>query len=91
MLNTEHANFPRAGFFRRLGAACYDLLLAIAVFMVAGAIGFGLFFGLTTTGLVSMNGFEHVADALNGTALYHAMYQLWLALCVCTFYALFWS
>ena len=38
MLNTEHANFPRAGFFRRLGAAVYDSLLAVAVYMVSGAV-----------------------------------------------------
>lgn len=50
MLNSEHANFPRAGFFRRLGAAIYDLLLALAVYMFAGAIGFGIFFGLTSSG-----------------------------------------
>ncbi|MGL5046759.1 MAG: RDD family protein [Shewanella sp.] len=91
MLNTEHANFPRAGFFRRLGAAVYDSMLAVAVFMVAGALGFGGFFGLTTSELISMNGFEHVSDALNGTPIYQATYQLWLALCVSTFYSLFWS
>jgi len=56
MLNAEHANFPRAGFFRRLGAMIYDLLLAVAVYMFSGAIGFGIFFGLTASGLVSMNG-----------------------------------
>ncbi len=43
MLNAEHANFPRAGFFRRLGAIIYDLLLAVAVYMFSGAIGFGFF------------------------------------------------
>ncbi|MEL4245084.1 RDD family protein [Shewanella xiamenensis] len=91
MLNAEHANFPRAGFFRRLGAMIYDLLLAVAVYMFSGAIGFGIFFGLTASGLVSMNGFEHVSDALNGTPIYHGIYQLWLVLCVGTFYALFWS
>lgn len=91
MLNTEHANFPRASFLRRLGAMIYDFLLAVAVYMVAGAMGFGLFMALTSSGLVSLNGFEHVSDALNGTPIYHGIYQLWLALCVGSFYALFWS
>ena len=91
MLNTEHANFPRAGFFRRLGAMVYDLLLAVAVYMVAGAIGFGVFMLLTSAGILSLNGFEHVSDALNGNQIYHGIYQLWLALCVVSFYALFWS
>ncbi|NMH65668.1 RDD family protein [Shewanella salipaludis] len=91
MLNTEHANFPRAGFFRRLGATIYDLLLAVAVYMFFGALGFGGFWLLTSTELIAMNGFEHVSDLLNGTPLYHGLYQLWLVLCVGTFYALFWS
>ena len=91
MLNSEHANFPRAGFFRRLGAAIYDLLLAVAVYMCAGAIGFGFFFGLHSAGLIPMNGFEHISDALHGTPLYKGFYQLWLAICVAGFYALFWS
>lgn len=91
MLNTEHANFPRAGFIRRLGAAVYDSMLAVAVFMVAGAVGFGIFYGVIASGLAGMNGFEHVSDALNGTPVYQGIYQLWLALCVGTFYALFWS
>jgi uncharacterized RDD family membrane protein YckC len=91
MHTRDHANFPRAGFFRRLGAMIYDLLLAVAVYMLAGALGFGLFTLLTTSGLLGMNGFEHVSDALNGTPLYLGIYRLWLALCVGSFYALFWS
>ncbi|MCE9677883.1 RDD family protein [Shewanella sp. AS1] len=91
MSNHEHANFPRASFTRRLGAIIYDLLLAVAVYMVAGALGFGLFLLLTNSGLISMEGFEHVSDLLNGTPLYQSLYQLWIALCVALFYILFWS
>ncbi|WP_345867316.1 RDD family protein [Shewanella algae] len=91
MINPEHANFPRAGFFKRLGAAVYDLLLAVAVYMFAGAIGFGIFTGLTASGLIPMGNYEHVSDLLNGNSLYHGLYQLWLACCVASFYALFWS
>ncbi|MCD8551219.1 MAG: RDD family protein [Shewanella xiamenensis] len=91
MLNAEHANFPRAGFFRRLGAMIYDLLLAVAVYMVFGTIGFGIFTGLISVGILSLNGFEHVSDALNNTPLYQGFYLLWSVLGVCTFYALFWS
>ncbi|QIR15351.1 RDD family protein [Shewanella aestuarii] len=91
MLNSDHANFPRAGFFRRLGAMIYDLLLAVAVYMLAGAIGFGFFFGLTSIGLIPMAGHEHISDALHNTPLYKGIYQLWLLLCVAGFYALFWS
>ncbi|MDO6617409.1 MULTISPECIES: RDD family protein [unclassified Shewanella] len=91
MINSDHANFPRASFIRRCGAIIYDSLLAVAVYMVAGAIGFGLFVGLTSSGVISMDGYEHIADALHQTPLYKGIYQLWVVLCVVAFYALFWS
>jgi uncharacterized RDD family membrane protein YckC len=91
MRTPEHANAPRASFMRRLGAAVYDLLLAVAVYMFSGALGFGIFFLLTSSGLIAMAGHEHISDLLNATPLYHGLYQLWLVLCVGGFYALFWS
>lgn len=91
MLNSDHANFPRASFIRRLGAMAYDLMLAVAVYMCAGALGFGVFFALQSSGLIAMNGHEHVSDLLNNTPIYHGFYQLWIALCVGGFYAIFWS
>ncbi|QDE32225.1 MULTISPECIES: RDD family protein [Shewanella] len=91
MFNSDHANFPRASFFRRLGAMMYDSVLAVAVFMFAGALGFGIFFGLHSSGLIAMNGHEDVSDLLNNTPIYHGLYQLWIAICVGGFYALFWS
>lgn len=91
MLNSDHANFPRASFVRRLGAMAYDSMLAVAVYMCAGALGFGVFFALQSSGLIAMNGHEHVSDLLNNTPIYHGFYQLWIALCVGGFYAIFWS
>ncbi|MBR9726563.1 RDD family protein [Shewanella intestini] len=91
MINTEHANFPRASFVRRLGAMVYDLFLAVAVYVCAGAIGFGIFYALFTANLVSLNGFEHISDSLNNTPLYAGIYKFWLVSCVGGFYALFWS
>ncbi|MBV7314485.1 RDD family protein [Shewanella sp. NIFS-20-20] len=91
MLTPEHANCPRAGFFRRLGACIYDLLLAVAVYMLAGAIGFGIFTALVNLGLISMGAHQHVADLLNQTPLYHSLYQGYLALIIAMFYSLFWS
>ena len=91
MLNAEHANFPRASFIRRLGAMIYDALLAVAVYMIAGAIGFGVFYGLHTAGIISLGSYEHISDTLNNTPVYKGIYQLWLVLCVGGFYALFWS
>ncbi|MGB0893357.1 MAG: RDD family protein [Parashewanella sp.] len=90
-INTEHANFPRASFLRRLGAIIYDLLLAVAVYMVAGAIGFGVFVALVKTGLISTHGYEVVSDALTYVPVYKGVYQFWLAVTVASFYAVFWS
>jgi uncharacterized RDD family membrane protein YckC len=91
MLNSDHANFPRASFFRRLGAMIYDSLLAVAVYMFAGALGFALFFGLLSSGLIAMEGYKDVSDLLNNTPIYHGFYQLWIVICVGGFYAIFWS
>ncbi|BDM63441.1 RDD family protein [Shewanella sp. NFH-SH190041] len=91
MYNPEHANFPRAGFFRRLGAMVYDLLLAIAVYVFCGTLGFGLFALLAGSGLIDMQGYGHLSDLLNRNPLYHGLYQLYLVICVASFYALFWS
>ncbi|MGK0410722.1 MAG: putative RDD family membrane protein YckC [Shewanella psychromarinicola] len=91
MLNSDHANFPRASFFRRLGAMTYDSMLAVAVYMFAGAVGFAVFLGLQSSGLIAMNGHEDVSDLLNNTPVYHGLYQLWIAICVGGFYAVFWS
>lgn len=91
MPNVEHANFPRAGFFRRCGAIIYDLLLAVAVYMIAGAIGFGVFTALISSGVINMGSTELVSDLLNQTPLYKGIYQFWIALCVGLFYIAFWS
>jgi uncharacterized RDD family membrane protein YckC len=91
MPNSEHANFPRAGFFKRFGAIMYDLLLAVAVYMVAGALGFGIFTALVSAGFIDMAGQEMVSDLLNDTPLYKGIYQFWIALCVGVFYISFWS
>ncbi len=42
MKNEEHANFPRAGFVRRLGALGYDFLVGSAVYAVAHFCAFGV-------------------------------------------------
>ena len=91
MINNEHANFPRASFLRRLGAMIYDSLLAIAVYMFAGAIGFGLFTAMVKFGLIDNPYQVDMAVLLNDTALYKACYQAWIMLCVSLFYITFWS
>jgi hypothetical protein len=40
---TSYTTFPRAGFRRRVASWLYDALLAIAVYMTAGAASFLVF------------------------------------------------
>lgn len=88
---SEHANFPRASFLRRLGAMVYDFLLAIAVYVFFGALGFAAFTGFIYLGFIEMNHHEHIGDLLNNTPLYQAIYQAYLLFCAASFYAIFWS
>ncbi|WP_163937901.1 RDD family protein [Paraferrimonas sp. SM1919] len=89
--NLDHANFPRSGFWRRIGAAIYDLLLAAAVYMVAGALGFGFFMLLLSTDVIANASVDDAAALLNSNAMYHRLYQGWIFLWVAGFYVWFWS
>ena len=70
MTTTTDTTFPRAGFRRRFGSWVYDLLIAIAVYMAAGALSFLLFNLFIKFGLISMQGFEHPIDLQQSSLLY---------------------
>ncbi|MBO1270551.1 MAG: hypothetical protein PWP74_205 [Shewanella sp.] len=85
------ANLPRASIGRRLGATAYDLLLAIAVYILAGIIGFALFALCQKAGLIIIPTGTLLADSLRQNVLYHGLYQCWLWFAVVAFYSYFWS
>lgn len=91
MSTFDFSHFPRAGFFRRLGAWIYDALLAVAVYMVAGAISF-LFFGLLfDSGIINTHGFEHASD-LKDASLIHTIWIDGFAFSwVAYFFLFFWA
>ncbi|WP_254849564.1 RDD family protein [Thalassotalea sp. PP2-459] len=91
MSSVDFTAFPRAGFMRRLGAWIYDALLAIAVYMVAGAIGFGLFQLGATLGLVNMNGHQHLIDVQQSSYFYSALIYGWNIFWVIYFFLFFWA
>ena len=62
MNKNPQQQFPRAGFRRRFGSWFYDVLIALAVYMVAGAIAFLLFNLLIMFGVINMQGFDHAID-----------------------------
>ncbi|MCL1073751.1 RDD family protein [Shewanella dokdonensis] len=89
--NYQLANLPRASLGRRLGAALYDLLLALAIYSFAGIIGFALFALCHKVGLFVIPEGTLLADNLRQNVLYHGLYQCWLLLAVVAFYSYFWS
>lgn len=84
-------NYPRAGFRRRFASWIYDVLLAIAVYMVAGAVGFGLFALANTFGFIDMNGHQHLIEVQQSSVLYSALIYTWNLCWVGYFFIYFWA
>lgn len=82
----EYEKAPRAGFWRRIGAIVYDLLVVTAVIMLASGIALGFVGLLTATGLLSLQEGQDHASVLQGNWLY----SLYLVAVVIWFYAGFW-
>ncbi len=89
--NYQLAGLPRAGFMPRLGAAIYDVLLACGVYALAGMLGLALIALLQHWGWLTLAPQAELAVALQQTPVVHGVYQLWLLLCVVSFYSYFWS
>ncbi len=83
--------FPRAGFIRRFASWIYDVLLGIAVYMTAGAVGFGLFAVFSAMGLVNMNGHEHLIDVQQSSWVYSLLIYGWNLAWVGFFFVYFWA
>ncbi|MEH6383206.1 MAG: RDD family protein [Colwellia sp.] len=83
--------FPRAGFRRRLASWVYDLLIAIAVYMTAGAISFLLMYLGFHFGLFGLQGYDHFSDAIANTAWLKWPNEFWKIAWVSFFFIWFWS
>ena len=82
-----HASFPSASFWRRLAAWVYDLLVAVAIIMLASGLALGFAALLTTTGAVTLpEGMDHAAW-LNNSPLY----SLYILGILGLFFGWFWS
>ncbi|WP_082768667.1 RDD family protein [Paraglaciecola hydrolytica] len=89
-MQTTIQNFQRAGFFRRLAAMVYDLLVAVAVAMVAAIVMTVVFTLLYENGVLDKGGLEHVSDVMQQSLLYQVSMQLWVGLWVAGFFLWFW-
>ena len=90
---TTHSiyHFPRAGFIRRFGSWVYDVLIAAAVYMVAGAVAFLLFNLMIKLGIISMAGFEHAIDLKRSSLFYSLLVDGFSIFWVAFFFVWFWS
>ncbi len=70
------ANAPRAGLGRRMAAWVYDFMVALAVYMLAGSLLFGLFAALLTLGVIDDQGLPHASDVLQASVLWSALNEL---------------
>ena len=84
-------HYPRAGFFRRLAAMVYDILVSVAVGMVAAMMMLLVLVVLLENGVLDKGGVEHVSDVIQQSVLYQSIIQGWVALWVIGFFAWFWK
>jgi len=91
MTDCPQEHFPRAGFRRRFGSWVYDVLIAIAVYMVAGALFVGLFFIGFDLGIIPNEGFEHASDLQQSSILYVTIVNGLGLACVAYFFIFFWA
>jgi len=91
MTITADQPFPRAGFRRRLASWVYDVLVAIAVYMAAGAASFLIFATSAYFGLVDMDGHEHLIDAQKSSLVYSILIYGWNLAWLSYFFVYFWA
>ena len=84
-------NYPRASFFRRLAAMVYDILVSVAVGMVAAMIMLLVLVILLENGVLDMGAEEHVSDVIQQSALYKTIIQVWVGVWVVGFFTWFWK
>jgi len=85
------SNFPRAGFRRRIASWVYDVLIAVAVYMTAGALSFLLMYLGIYLGVFDMQGYEHFSDTVANTVWLKWPNEFWKLAWVSFFFIWFWS
>ena len=87
----KNSLFPRAGFRRRIASWLYDALIAIAVYMTAGAASFLIISLLVHFGAFDLLGYEHLSDTITNTYWLLLPNELWKLGWVAFFFIWFWS
>lgn len=87
---SDNQTFQRAGFFRRLAAMIYDMLVAIAVGMVAAMLMLIAMLLLAENGVLSMQENQNFSELFQHNPLYQHVLQAWVCLWVVGFFLWFW-
>ena len=87
---TSSQHFQRAGFFRRLAAIIYDLLVAVAVGMVAAMVMLITMLLLVENDVINKQGYANFSELFQHTTLYQHILQAWVAFWVLGFFLWFW-
>lgn len=85
------SDFPRAGFRRRMASWVYDVLIAVAVYMTAGAVSFLLIVIALYFDIISMQGYEHVIDIIRNTPWLKYTNEAFKWFWVGYFFVFFWA
>lgn len=80
----------RAGFFRRLAAMIYDILVAVAIGMCAGLVMLICFLILFESNIINSDGHEHFMDLMQASLIYPLILQVWVAFWIVIFFLWFW-
>ncbi len=87
-MTSEH--YHRAGFFRRLAAIIYDILVAVAVGMCAAMVMLVAMLLLVENDVLNNHGYEHFSDLIQHAPVYQYILQGWVAAWVIAFFLWFW-
>ncbi|GAC08450.1 RDD family protein [Paraglaciecola chathamensis] len=87
-MTSEH--YHRAGFFRRLAAIIYDILVAVAVGMCAAMVMLVAMLLLVENNVLNNHGYEHFSDLIQHAPVYQYILQGWVAAWVIAFFLWFW-
>jgi uncharacterized RDD family membrane protein YckC len=88
---SSFTSFPRASFRRRFAAWIYDFLLAVAVYMITGALSFLLIVMAIHFDVFGMQGYEHIIDTIENTPWLKWLNEVWKLGWVTFFFVYFWA
>ncbi|OBU17651.1 hypothetical protein AYY19_12190 [Photobacterium aquimaris] len=76
---------------RRLGAWFYDMLIIVAILMVAGALAMAVVAALLHLDVLTLGNYQDASDYLMSDPTASMLYSAYLAMIIIGFYSYFWT